>query len=200
MSKPDFSRLHGLIIGIDSYQSAEHEDLSGSVADATSILNYFTQELRVPRKQLLCLLNEAATRNGIIDAFRTHLIANPNIRPLDPIVIYFAGMRGTELASQLALIERAGHGSQVDAPAKWHSSDGKCEMILPHDASGSDQRWNRFVSNMTEDQYKAAIQAIPAEKREDFIHGISDRLLSALVHKLSKVKGDNIVSSIIWTK
>lgn len=84
-------RLHALIIGIDEYKSAKHRNLQGCVADAKSILDYLTNNLRVPRTQLECLFNEQATRQRIIDLFISHLINNSNIHHSDPIIIYFAG-------------------------------------------------------------------------------------------------------------
>ncbi|KAG8735306.1 hypothetical protein FRC10_010756 [Ceratobasidium sp. 414] len=118
MSEPDWSNLHGLIIGINKYKSPNREDLTGCVADATSIFNYLVEVLRVPQNQLLCLFDEQATRDGIITAFWTHLIQNKNIKPSDPIVIYFAG-----------------HGDTQPAPLGLYSTDGRWEFILPHDAS-----------------------------------------------------------------
>ncbi|KAF8595037.1 hypothetical protein BDV93DRAFT_457783, partial [Ceratobasidium sp. AG-I] len=149
-------RLHALIIGINEYKSPGR-DLGGCVTDAMSIFTYLKHNLSVPRTQMLCLLNEQATRQGIIDSFCSHLINNPNIKHSDPIVIYFAG-----------------HGDSVEAPAEWHSSDGKCEMILPHDASWSD------------------LHDGPPAERKKFVHGIPDRTLGALIYKLHQVKGDNI--------
>ncbi|KAG8690230.1 hypothetical protein FRC08_010595 [Ceratobasidium sp. 394] len=118
MSEPNWSNLHGLIIGINKYKSPNREDLSGCVADATSIADYLVEVLGVPRGQLLCLFDEQATRDGIINAFWTHLIQNKEIKPSDPIVIYFAG-----------------HGDSHPAPVGLYSTDGRWEFILPHDAS-----------------------------------------------------------------
>ncbi|KAF8596662.1 hypothetical protein BDV93DRAFT_454444, partial [Ceratobasidium sp. AG-I] len=140
-------RLHALIIGINEYKSPERKNLRGCVADAESIVAYLTHNLCVPHAQILCLLNEQATRQEIIDSFRSHLINNSTIKYSDPIIIYFAG-----------------HGDSVEAPAEWYSSDGKCEMILPYDASWS----------------------------YNFVHGIPDRTLGALISELHQAKGDNI--------
>ncbi|QRW13587.1 ICE-like protease (caspase) p20 domain protein [Ceratobasidium sp. AG-Ba] len=118
MSESDYSNLHGLVIGINKYKSPVRADLDGCVSDATSVLNYLVQDLGVPRGQILTLFDEEATREGIITAFWTHLIQNGNIKPSDPIVIYYAG-----------------HGESVLAPQEIYSSDGHWEFILPHDAS-----------------------------------------------------------------
>ncbi|QRV99098.1 ICE-like protease (caspase) p20 domain protein [Ceratobasidium sp. AG-Ba] len=118
MSEPNYSNLHGLVIGINKYKSPIRADLDGCVSDATSVLNYLVQDLGVPRGQILTLFDEQATREGIITAFWTHLIHNGSIKPSDPIVIYYAG-----------------HGESRPAPPEIYSSDGQWEFILPHDAS-----------------------------------------------------------------
>ncbi|KAF8608026.1 hypothetical protein BDV93DRAFT_434690, partial [Ceratobasidium sp. AG-I] len=155
-------RLHALIIGINEYESPGRENLRGCVTDAMSMFSYLTRNLCTPRGQILCLLNEQATRQVIIDSFSSHLVNNPNINHSDPILIYFAG-----------------HGDSVAAPAEWYSSDGTCDMILPHDAS-----W----SNVQDDIENAA----PPAKINNFVHGIPDRTIGALISKLHQVKGDNI--------
>ncbi|KAG8745078.1 hypothetical protein FRC10_008930 [Ceratobasidium sp. 414] len=91
MSKHDFSNLYALIIGINKYKSPAHENLDGCTSDATSVSNYLTGTLQVPQDHIVCLFDEKATRKGILDAFRKHLILNQNIKPKDPIVVYFSG-------------------------------------------------------------------------------------------------------------
>lgn len=175
------SRTHAFIIGINKSESEEHKNLSGCVTDANSITQYLVQELHVPQEQILCLLDEQATRKGIIDGFRSHLIDNSNIKYSDPIVIYFAGEYSAGKDSWVKLMVWAGHGAKVMAPEEWHSADRMCEMILPHDASWSDGR-------------EDFIKGIPATERKTFVHGIPDRTLGALIYKLYELKGDNIVS------
>ncbi|CAE6524792.1 unnamed protein product [Rhizoctonia solani] len=120
---PDLSRLYGLIIGINKYkQSDVHPDLLGCVGDAKSMLRYFT-DLGVPEGHFRCLYDEDATRDAILNAFVNDLINNSDIKPHDPIVIYFAG-----------------HGDRMVAPRGWQTADGKVEMILPHDVSTFDTR------------------------------------------------------------
>ncbi|CAE6415127.1 unnamed protein product [Rhizoctonia solani] len=119
--QPPVPRIHGLIIGINKYARSDvHQDLLGAVGDAQSMLKYFT-DLGVPEDRFLCLYDEHATRDAILDAFMNQLINNADIMPYDPIVIYFAG-----------------HGDHMPAPKGWKTSDGMVEMILPHDASTFD--------------------------------------------------------------
>ncbi|CAE6382421.1 unnamed protein product [Rhizoctonia solani] len=115
------SRIHGLIIGIDKYASLIRQDLRGCVNDAKSMRMYFTG-LGVAENRFLCLYDEHATRKAILDGFSNHLFNNPDIKPHDPIVIYFAG-----------------HGDRMPAPQGWPTADGMIEMIIPHDASEFDE-------------------------------------------------------------
>ncbi|KAG9103449.1 hypothetical protein FRC06_010755 [Ceratobasidium sp. 370] len=149
MSEPDWSNLHGLIIGINKYKSPNRECLNGCVADATSIFNYLVEVLHVPQGQLLCLFDEQATRDGIIGAFWTHLIQNKNIKPSDPIVIYFAG-----------------HGDTQPAPAGLYSTDGRWEFILPHDA-GTRNLNGTYVWGIPDRTLGALIYQIYKEKGDN---------------------------------
>ncbi|KAG8699620.1 hypothetical protein FRC09_006502 [Ceratobasidium sp. 395] len=120
MSTTVFSNLHGLIVGIDSYKYLElHSPLRGCVRDATSIFNYFTNDLKVSPSQLQCLFNAEATREGILNAFQKHLITNEGVHYSDPIVIYFAG-----------------YGDRQAPPTGWHvnADEGPVNMVLPYDA------------------------------------------------------------------
>ncbi|KAL5639957.1 hypothetical protein ACGC1H_006501 [Rhizoctonia solani] len=119
-NKSGLLRIHGLIIGIDEYmQSDVHPALQGCVGDAKSMLNYF-RYLGTLEDHFRCLYNEGATRDAILNAV-IDLINNPDIKPHDPIVIYFAG-----------------HGDRMPAPRGWQSPNGLVEMILPHDAGSFD--------------------------------------------------------------
>jgi len=70
------------------------------------------------------------------------------------------------------LIYYAGHGGGCPAPAGWEAggADSKTQMLIPHD-------------------YHTTV-----ENREVF--GIPDRSLNALLSRLAKAKGDNIVSQV----
>lgn len=85
------SRMHALIIASDKYKDTNYKQLKGCEADANAVKHYLTQNLLVPENQILCLINEQATRQGILEAFFSHLIQNSNIDHSDPILIYFAG-------------------------------------------------------------------------------------------------------------
>ncbi|KAG9107593.1 hypothetical protein FRC07_008602, partial [Ceratobasidium sp. 392] len=181
MSEPDLTRLHALVIGINKYKSGEHPDLEGCISDATSIVNYFKEVHRVPSDNIKTLFNEEATRKGILDAFRRHLIQNEKIDPGDPILVYFSG-----------------HGDQQVAPEEWRSSDGKTELILPHDAGPWDEESKPDTSLVfSSSESKLNTRDVNRDtnghnSNKSYIHGIPDRTLGALVRQLSKAKGDNI--------
>ncbi|KAG9103448.1 hypothetical protein FRC06_010754 [Ceratobasidium sp. 370] len=132
MSKPNLSKLHALIIGIDNYKDPRHQRLKGCVSDAASVFNYFTQDLGVPEDQLVRLCEGEATREGILNAFRDHLINNEKIDRLDPIVIYFAG-----------------YGGRHWAPAEWYSDDGKTESIFPYDVGSWETGYTFAIPDRT---------------------------------------------------
>jgi hypothetical protein len=110
------SRLFGLIIGIDKYQSDEIRDLQGCKADAQSMVDLLSRKFHIWSSHFLCLANKRATRSAIIAGFQHHLLENNNIERGDAILIFYAG-----------------HGSQVTALPQWFADEGKVETICPHD-------------------------------------------------------------------
>ncbi|KZV64156.1 hypothetical protein PENSPDRAFT_588869, partial [Peniophora sp. CONT] len=85
--------LHALIIGIDRYASPIVDNLRGAGADADAIDEYLRRDLHVPRRQIVNLRNEEATRNAIVDQLQA-LVTRDTIRKDDPILIYFSGQSG----------------------------------------------------------------------------------------------------------
>jgi hypothetical protein len=64
--------------------------------------------------QILILTDAAATRDGILDSIRQHLINNPQIVEDDPILVYFACK-----------------GQQLEAPASTAERD--IDLLVPYD-------------------------------------------------------------------
>ena len=131
--------------------SNEIPNLRGCVNDAQSIKAFLFDRLHVPDSQIVFLTNEFATREAIISNFRMHLIYNHEILDGDTMVVYYAG-----------------HGSRVETPTGWPSSDGMIETICPYD--------ERTIG-----------------PKGEVIHGIPDRTINSLLHELAAVKGNNIV-------
>ncbi|CAE6438870.1 unnamed protein product [Rhizoctonia solani] len=109
------SNIHALIIGINAYPNLPN--LKGAVADADEIANFLTSEseLNVPPNQVINLRDEAATRQKIIDSFRS-LQENPSINRGDPILIYYAGHGGIRVATEEWVKEGGAHEVQVIFP------------------------------------------------------------------------------------
>jgi hypothetical protein len=110
------SRLFGLIIGINKYQSDGILNLQGCKTDGQSIIDLLSQKFHIRSSHFLCLADEKATRSAIIDGFQRHLIENKNIEHGDIMIIYYAG-----------------HGSRATAPNGWVADENKVETICPHD-------------------------------------------------------------------
>ncbi|KAG8770087.1 hypothetical protein FRC12_004530 [Ceratobasidium sp. 428] len=181
-SAPNFSNIHALIIGINKYISSAHENLGGCVSDAKAIRNLLTDRFGVPEANIECLLDEQATRKGILGAFRKHLIQNEKIQPGDPILVYYSG-----------------HGDRQKAPTEWHASEEYTELILPHDASCWDKDSSANPNIGSSDGQRELNVNGDANTKDNhydpnkhYKHGIPDRTLAALIHQLSKAKGDNI--------
>jgi hypothetical protein len=74
------------------------------------------------------------------------LIRNPDIHKGDIIIVYYAG-----------------HGSRVESPPGWPSTDGKIET------------W------------------CPCNERVGDVHGITDRAINSLLSEIATAKGHNVV-------
>ncbi len=113
-----FSRLFALVVGINEYDPPlpHLRPLRGAVADAQAIKQWLEFK-GVPSENITLLANKSATCSAIIAAL-TWLKNNSQIRPGDPIFIFFAG-----------------HGAQVNAPNGWEcgGADRMIQVIVPHD-------------------------------------------------------------------
>ena len=117
----------------------------------TCAMKSFLSSLQVPEDNIRTLTDESATREAILSSFHTQLIENTRIEKGDPIIFFFAG-----------------HGSRVDAPKEWRTSDGKIETICPYD------EW-------TQDEDGEEIPGIPS------------MTINELFRTLAGKKGNNIV-------
>ncbi|CAE6528245.1 unnamed protein product [Rhizoctonia solani] len=111
-------RLHALIIGIDKYKSNAH--LTAAVQDALNFKQYLTNDLLVPGTQIRVLLDEQASRSGILWAIRDLASGDNEIKTNDAIIIYYAG-----------------YGSELDYPDRA-LNDPLVRCIIPQDLSISD--------------------------------------------------------------
>ena len=88
MSTPS-DRFFALVVGIDRF--AVHPHLDGCVNDAHAMRDLLVDGFGVPADHIRVLTNEAATRDGIIGAFKSHLIENDAIGRGDAILFHFSG-------------------------------------------------------------------------------------------------------------
>ncbi|KAJ7778942.1 caspase domain-containing protein [Mycena metata] len=122
--------VFALIIGIDEYEEkTDLPPLEGAVNDAKAFRDFLVAKpepqhssekggLGVLESNILLLCNGQATRKGILDAFKTHLLNNPRIPDDgDAAMIFFF----------------AGHGTRVSASKSWISQDRNVEGICPVD-------------------------------------------------------------------
>ncbi|KAF8817195.1 hypothetical protein BYT27DRAFT_7205049 [Phlegmacium glaucopus] len=112
---PNIPRLHALVIGINIYPFSNLPPLTSAISDADAFERYLIEYLKVPAQNIRNLRAEDATRSNILSALK-YLQDDSNIRPGDPIVIYYSG-----------------HGGWDRAPDGWHSDGGVIQMILPSD-------------------------------------------------------------------
>jgi len=83
-------RIFGLVIGVSSYSSSRIRSLRYADADARLVAEYLADPsaLATPAERLRVLLNENATREAVLEAFRDFLAETG---PNDLAVIYIAG-------------------------------------------------------------------------------------------------------------
>ncbi|KAJ7896200.1 caspase domain-containing protein [Mycena leptocephala] len=108
-------KIFAFIIGINDYaEEAEFPTLQGCVNDARAFRRYLLQMLHAESDNILCLENGAATRAGILSAFKSHFLDNTNIpdHGAAAMIFFFAG-----------------HGSRVSSPDNLIATDRKVEAI-----------------------------------------------------------------------
>lgn len=103
-----------LLVGIDRYADPRFTDLRGAVRDARNIRRLLTEHLGYAPEEVRVLVDEGATREGIVAGIRDWLVA------------------GTHPGSR-ALLFFAGHG-YFQPDDDNDESDGYDEALVPHDA------------------------------------------------------------------
>jgi len=109
--------MFALIIGIDKYKNDQFPDLHGAVSDARAIESYLIDDLGVDKSRIRMLLDEEATRQGIINAL-VALRDNDDIEHGEANPIYYAG-----------------HGGEASALDDWatESTEERIQSIVPQD-------------------------------------------------------------------
>jgi len=84
-------KLHALLIGINEYAPGSGvRNLSGCVNDVKAMQAFLEKHYTNLQPNIRTVLNEQATREGVIKAFREHL-TGPQIKAGDQVLFYFSG-------------------------------------------------------------------------------------------------------------
>jgi len=104
---------HALLIGVNEYQSKQMNDLRGTHNDVEKMKDVLSLRYGFPEDSFRILLDEQATRQGILDALEDFV---SSVGPDDIVYIHYSG-----------------HGSQVQDLNGDETDDGQDETIIPHD-------------------------------------------------------------------
>lgn len=122
--KTQYGKSRALVIGINSYQHAS--PLSYACNDAIEVRNLLINELGFPAEHVMCLLDDQATRDGILRSY--FRFTKDDVGLDDRIFIFFAG-----------------HGHTLTG------SRGEVGFLVPHDAVLDDYstfvRWDELTRN-----------------------------------------------------
>jgi hypothetical protein len=138
--------LFALVIGINEYKELRPK-LYGAVADANAMIEYLSSKTSASR--ILSLKNEQATRESIVEAFKT-LNRSKEIEKNDPIVIYFSG-----------------HGGE----AQIQGQEEMTQMIMPYDASPRTQDKDEIpvIPGIPDFEIRKFLNDIAAEKGNNIV-------------------------------
>src|SRR5580704_9122841 len=106
-----------LLVGINRYRNASDgglKNLQGCLNDVADMRDLLVRKFAFPAENITILRDNAATRDGILQAIEKHVTAG---NPTDVTVFYYSG-----------------HGEQVYKPGRINDKD---QAIIPHD--GCDQ-------------------------------------------------------------
>ncbi|KAF9056813.1 caspase domain-containing protein [Rhodocollybia butyracea] len=149
LNKADGHRFHAVVVGINKYDDRRTPVLQGCVNDALLFRDYLIHDLSVPAGQITALLSRAGneplpplqdipfpcntpTRENILNTLYD-LHDNPNIKPDDSIIIFYAGhgqsYRATDGCTPLntGYIEAI---SPVNRNTWKFNSDGTKEIVV----------------------------------------------------------------------
>lgn len=110
-ARPKAPEKFALVVGINNYQHVPK--LEGCVQDARDMKEVLQSRYEFPENRMLVLTDEQATREAIINAFKSHLIENARTNPNAIIIFHYSG-----------------HGSQIEGK-NGHEADGLDETIVP---------------------------------------------------------------------
>ncbi|KAH9923480.1 uncharacterized protein B0H18DRAFT_878614, partial [Fomitopsis serialis] len=140
-----------LVITIDKYKDPKIAPLEGCVNDGDDFVDFLTETLQVPSKQIARLSNEKATRSEIFRRFEEHLISNPDISRGDALVFFYAS-----------------HGDRERAPDGWTASQGDTiETICPYDVHTTNR--NGGVNGIPGRTFDGLMRRLAHEKGDNIV-------------------------------
>ena len=138
-------KIFALLVGIDDYKSVPK--LHGCVRDVTELQTLLINRFHVPAASIKTLADAQATRQGILDAFKTHLIENPAIKSGDQIVFHYSG-----------------HGSQMNSQSA-NEPDGLDETLVAYDSRG--KIGGKYVYDIPDKTLAALIEQLAQAKGDN---------------------------------
>lgn len=139
-------RIFALLIGIDDYKAVPK--LRGCVRDVIELRTLLINRFKVPETQIKLLTDAQASREGIMNAFKTHLIDNSAIKKGDQIVFHYSG-----------------HGSQMNSQSA-NEPDGLDETLVAWD-SRTRAANNKYVYDIPDKTLAGLIDQLAAAKGEN---------------------------------
>jgi hypothetical protein len=122
--KTHYANSHALVIGINSYKHVS--PLAYAVNDATAVRDLLVAELGFPSENVICLLDEKATRESILKAYCSFMREDVGLD--DRVLVFFAG-----------------HGHTLTG------NRGEVGFLVPQDAALDDYstfiRWDDLTKN-----------------------------------------------------
>ena len=129
MYKPEYSKSHALIIGIDKYQFAS--PLACARSDAEGVANILIERFGFQREDVILLKDEAATSQGIRRAF-LGFANDVTVSPDDRILLFFAG-HGHTVAGRRGeigfLVPVDGNPDDLSTLIRWDDLTKNAELI-----------------------------------------------------------------------
>ncbi|MEZ5038399.1 MAG: caspase family protein [Saprospiraceae bacterium] len=113
------SKIWLFSVGINTYKSENIANLDGCVNDVQSLSSFLRKRLAIPKSQCRTIINEEATRAGIISNFRAHF---QQLRDGDIAVFHYSGHGSWEYT----------HDAFVEAGLE--SVVGHNEVLVCHDS------------------------------------------------------------------
>lgn len=120
------SNLFALLVGINTWDPASRvRSLRGCLNDTKAVETFLLENLNVPSERVKILRDSEATREGIINAFKSHLINNAEIQKGDQIFFHYSG-HGARVRDLQGIEPDGYHESLVAYDSR---TPGNCDLL-----------------------------------------------------------------------